>query len=86
MKHYNMSDLLRGHASKIITKVSDRYKGQPYAMHNITDETSFDELVSLINKSSGEKLEIMVSHYPPGTSKWNIRCSAIFQKTSRGSH
>ena len=41
--------------------VSDRYKGETYAMYNITDETSFDALVKVKGKSDiGERVDKII--------------------------
>ncbi len=44
--------------------VSDRYKGQPYAMYNITDETSFDALVRAKGKADvGERVDKIIQKF-----------------------
>lgn len=44
--------------------VSDRYKGQPYAMYNITDETSFDALTKAKGKPDvGERVDKIIQKF-----------------------
>lgn len=44
--------------------VSDRYKGQTYAMYNITDETSFDALVKVKGKPDiGERVDKIIQKF-----------------------
>lgn len=44
--------------------VSDRYKGQPYAMYNITDETSFDALTRAKGKPDiGERVDKIIQKF-----------------------
>ena len=44
--------------------VSDRYKGETYAMYNITDETSFDALVKVKGKSDiGERVDKIIQKF-----------------------
>lgn len=44
--------------------VSDRYKGQPFAMYNITDETSFDALIKAKGKADvGERVDKIIQKF-----------------------
>lgn len=44
--------------------VSDRYKGETYAMYNITDETSFDALVKVKGKPDiGERVDKIIQKF-----------------------
>lgn len=44
--------------------VSDRYKGQPFAMYNITEETSFDALIKVKGKSDiGERVDKIIQKF-----------------------
>lgn len=44
--------------------VSDRYKGQPYSMYNITDETSFDALIKTKGKPDiGERVDKIIQKF-----------------------
>ena len=44
--------------------VSDRYKGQPFAMYNITDETSFDALTKVKGKPDiGERVDKIIQKF-----------------------
>lgn len=44
--------------------VSDRYKGQPFAMYNITDETSFEALTKVKGKPDiGERVDKIIQKF-----------------------